>query len=252
MSSDVSTLRDRPAPVTATLVLPGFSPRTPPPAPQRRRRRILRGGVTLVLLLSIGGALGAAGAVLEPILLEDEDTAPRDEGLRASAVVRALRPLGSATLASGDFTTEVHDPDAIDDSALYVGVARVDATIDFGRISSRDVRVLDGGSGVHVELPSVALGLPVLDEAQSGVVEPPPSVFEWMLDYGVSPGIFDDEPVADEETLRAVAVSDLAVQAEGSDLRVSARTAALSLVRRELARLARLGLDRIDVRFDDA
>lgn len=204
-----------------------------------------------MLLVLIGGALGAAVAVLEPILLDDGDTAPRDEGLRASAVVRALRPLGSATLASGDFTTEVQEQGVLDDTALYVGVARVDATLDFGGMSSRDIRVLDGGTGVRVELPSVTLGSPVLDEASSGVIEPPPSVFEMIFEYDPSAGSFDYGTEADEETLRAVAVDDLALQAEGSDLRESARAAALALVRRHLARFASLGLDRIDVRFDE-
>lgn len=255
MSSDASTLRDQPAPVTATLVLPGSAARTSPPAPpappRRRPRRVLRGGVTLMLLLLIGGALGAAGAVLEPILLEDEDSAPRDEVLRANVVARALRPLGSPTLASGDFTTEVQDQAVLDDTTLYVGVARVDATIDFGRMSSRDIRVLDGGTGMRVELPRIVFGPPLLDEARSGAVEPPPSVFDTLFEYDL-PGIFHVEPEVDEEALRAVAVDDLALQAETSDLRESARTAALVLVHRHLARFAGLGLDRIDVRFAEA
>ena len=203
------------------------------------------------MLLLVGGALGAAGAVLEPILLDDEVRAPREEVLRASAVVGALRPLGTPTLASGDFTTEIQEQGGLDAAPLYVGVARVDATIDFDRMSGRDVRVLDGGRGVRVELPAVALGPPLLDEARSGVVEAPPSRFEMLFDYDL-PGIFTVEPEIDEEELRAVAVDDLAFQAETSDLPASARTAALALVRRYLARFASLGLDRIDVRFDEA
>ena len=80
----------------------------------------------------------------------------------------------------------------------------------------------------------------------SGAVEPPPSALETLFEYDL-PGIFTVEPEIDEEELRAVAVDDLAFQAETSDLPASARTAALALVRRLLAGFA--GLDRIDVRF---
>lgn len=252
MSSDASTLRDRPAPVTATLVLPGNSARTPPPAPPRHRRRILRGGVTLVLLLVVGGALGAAGAVLEPILRDDEAGVPRREVLRANAVVGVLRPLGAPTLASGDFTTEVQDQGGLDAAPLYVGVARVDATIAFDRMSGGDVRVLDGGRGVRVELPAVTLGPPLLDEARSGVVAEPLSWFENLFDYDLPTGILDERADVDEEVLRAAAVDDVTRQAAVSELRTSARTNAVALVRRHLARFASLGLDRIDVRFDEA
>jgi hypothetical protein len=213
--------------------------------------------VALLGLLVCGGAIGAAVAVVEPSLVDDEPgterTQPERPVLRDGAVVGALRPLGAASLASGEFATEVVDESSYDGTPRYVAVASVDAIVDFTTLSDRDVQLVDRGRGVLVILPEVVLGAPVLDEDRSGVIERSPSVLEQLFDFED----FEDfealgpEQVEqpDEESLRAAAVDDLARQAESSDLRDTARQAALDLVRRSLAGLAGLGLVRIDVQF---
>jgi hypothetical protein len=244
-------------PGTPTATLPRPRPARAAPRPPRGSgawRRL----VTLAGLVVCGGAMGAAVAVVDPSLLDDdqaaEPTQPTRPVLRDGTVVGALRPLGAATLASGEFETEIVDDSSDDGSPSYVAVASVDAVVDFTSLSDRDVRLVDRGRGVLVVLPDVVLGAPVLDEERSGVIESAPSILEELFRFGDfevdETGL--GEPAVDEEALRAAAVDDLSRQAEGSTLRDTARQAALDLVRRSLAGLAGMGLVRIDVRFTTA
>jgi hypothetical protein len=225
--------------VTSTLALPGFGASTPPPPPARiPGRRRLRRTVVLFAVASFGLIAGSVAAVVESVMTTTPGAAPHAEPLREQTVLGALRTLGRQTLAARAFETEVVSDaafPAFGEDVVYHGAADVAATVDFNEVGPEDVRVGGIGDRVHIRLPEVVLGDPVLDEEQSGAV----------YDTGFLDILFG--ATISEYELRETALADLAARARESGLAEEAAHAAAVEVRR---RVGLLGARIVEVRFD--
>jgi hypothetical protein len=258
---------------TATLVLPGFAETTPPAPPGRtlpqmqahpdpvstpaptaaltataasalapsapadgaQPRRVRRRAISLVVMLGFGVVGGGAAAVLEDVLAPT-----RAQALAPRAVVRALHPLGTQLMASRAFETDVTDSagfGGLGEEVTYHGAGTVSASIDFTQLEAHDVHVIaaDDRPRVRVRLLDVELGAPVLDGANSGVVERQSGIFYFLFGDTVS-----------ENELRREALDELAATAEASTLTAQARGAAVAEVR---SRIVGLGAKAVQVDF---
>ena len=166
----------------------------------------------------------------------------------APVVLKRIREVARFTAATGEFQATVdversipHVPGFLaGEHTIYLGVGRVDATVDFSALAA-DAVTTDADGTVRVVLPAPRLSQPVVDPARSRVMSRDRGVADRVA------GLFTDSPTGDR-SLMLTARHRIRQAAAAGDLRVRAERSTTRMVQ---GLLTRLGHDRVEVAWAD-
>lgn len=164
----------------------------------------------------------------------------------APVALRGIREVATFTAATGEFEATVDVERRVGDvpgflageRTVYLGVGRVDATVDFSGLSA-DAVTVTGDRAVRVVLPAPRLARAVVDPARSRVISRDRGLVERVA------GVFTDSPT-DDRAVVLRAQRRIRAAAAGSDLQARAEVSTTRMVR---ALLTRLGFERVDVAY---
>jgi uncharacterized membrane protein len=165
-------------------------------------------------------------------------------------VVVDLKDLAEYHAAQGQFEVTIdqeHDvqwmPAALaGDRVQYIALGTVDAIVDFTHLSDGAVKVSEDGTGVVVTLPPAFLMDPVLDEAQSHVMNRDRGLLNRIG------GMFSDNPTS-EHDLELAAGAKIAAAADATDLRERAQANTIAML---TAMFRTAGFEQVEVRFQQS
>ncbi len=214
--------------------------------PVRRRRFPWRttGVLAAVVALAIAVGLVAQAVGRFDLHLFGSTTVDRS----APVVLKEIREVATFTAATGEFESTVDVERTIDnvpafvagEHTIFLGVGRVDATVDLSALGT-DAVTVTGDRSVRVVLPAPRLGRAVVDPVRSHVLSRDRGVVDRVA------GVFTDSPTG-ERALMVKAQRRIGAAAAASDLRDRAEAGTTRMVK---GLLSRLGYDRVEVAFAD-
>jgi len=167
----------------------------------------------LVLVVIFAGLRLAFDVGLHDVF--GEDTHDRS----GPALLKSIQDMSRYDAASGNFQVVVdlekdakYLPDALRGSrTLYVGAGTVDAYVDLGTLSDKDVTVNDDRTSATLRLPHATLGRPALDPDHSYAVSKQRGLLNRLGD------LFSDNP-NDERAVQRLAARHIGEAAKDSRL----------------------------------
>lgn len=198
--------------------------------------------------LLVGAAVGALVAVAAGVGLQIGNpfaTATVDHS--APTVLLELRNLADYHAAQGRFEVTIdqeHDvqylPAAIaGERVQFVGVASVDAVVDFSQLTADAVILGNDHTSAIVRLPAATLAEPQFDRTASHVMNRDRGILNRIG------GLFSDSPTS-EAPLYEAARAKIAAAAEATDLKARAQTNVRAVLQ---AMLGGLGVTHVEVQF---
>lgn len=184
---------------------------------QQRRTRSLT-------MLVVGAVVGVLGALAVGVGLQLGNPFATDRvDHSAPPVLVQLRDLAEYHAAQGQFEVTIDQEDDVrylpsfvaGERVQFVGVATVDALVDFSAIGEDAVSV--DGKDVSITLPAATLADPVLDQEQSHVMNRDRGIVNRVA------GVFSDNPTGERQLYQA-ASDKIAAAAAASNLDVRAES----------------------------
>lgn len=220
------------------------------PRPPRRRRGG-SGGLRTV------GIIGALAAIAVAVVLLAKAIGGFDVNLfgttkvdrSAPVVLEQLRDVSDFTAATAEFSATVDIEDDVKyvpsfiagQRTIFVGIGRVDASVDFSALS-KDAVVVGSDGAVTVTLPEPTLEKPVVDPARSHVANRDRGLVNRVA------AAFEENPTSERELYLATQ-QRLAKAAKGSELRARAEANTTEMLQ---GLLGKLGFERVNVVFTKA
>ncbi|GGR83113.1 hypothetical protein GCM10010269_22790 [Streptomyces humidus] len=141
------------------------------------------------------------------------------------ALLKSIQDMSRYDAASGNFQVVVdlekdakYLPDAIRGTrTLYVGAGTVDAYVDLGKVSDKNVTVDEDRTSATLRLPHAQLGKPALDPDRSYAVSKQRGLLDRLGD------LFSDNP-GGEQAVQKLAVKHIGDAAKESELTARAET----------------------------
>ncbi|MFJ3492249.1 DUF4230 domain-containing protein [Streptomyces sp. NPDC086091] len=163
------------------------------------------------------------------------------------ALLESIQDMSRYEAASGNFQVVVdlekdakYLPDALRGSrTLYVGAGSVDAYVDLGKVTDKDVTVNEDRTSATLNLPHAALGKPALDPDRSYAVSKQRGLFDRLGD------LFSDNPNG-EQAVQKLAVRHIGDAAKESELTKRAETNTTGMLK---GLLRSLGFEKVQVTY---
>ncbi|MFJ6730187.1 DUF4230 domain-containing protein [Streptomyces sp. NPDC091281] len=163
------------------------------------------------------------------------------------ALLESIQDMSRYEAASGNFQVVVdlekdakYLPDALRGSrTLYVGAGSVDAYVDLGKVTDKDVTVNEDRTSATLKLPHAALGKPALDPDRSYAVSKQRGLFDRLGD------LFSDNPNG-EQAVQKLAVRHIGDAAKESELTKRAETNTTGMLK---GLLRSLGFEEVQVTY---
>ncbi|MFD4576228.1 DUF4230 domain-containing protein [Streptomyces sp. NPDC058417] len=163
------------------------------------------------------------------------------------ALLESIQDMSRYEAASGNFQVVVdlekdakYLPDALRGSrTLYVGAGSVDAYVDLGKVTDKDVTVNEDRTSATLNLPHAALGKPALDPDRSYAVSKQRGLFDRLGD------LFSDNPNG-EQAVQKLAVRHIGDAAKESELTKRAETNTTGMLK---GLLRSLGFEEVQVTY---